>query len=402
VAVYAYKAFDLEQAAHSGTVAADSPKTAREQLRAQGLAVIESFEEVRDTKRPEWLLARSRKAYQLDVVTFGRELSTMLAVGVPMLQALDTVIKQTRGRFKRAVIVLRDEVMAGSPLSEAMQRQPGVFDELSVTLVEVGEASGQLDTVLEELVNFREKSMQFKDRVGTALLYPIIVSTVGIAVAVFLMTFVVPQLIDGLTQAGKPLPGITIAVKSVSDLLVHQWGWLLAGTFGLLAAWTAWITHPKGRRLWHRVLMHVPLVGELIRKQAVVQVAIVMATLLRSGLPFVRALQVARKSARNAVIDDALHACEKAITAGGDIGQALDNSRAFTPTVVQVFTVGQESGQLETMLERLARDYDRQVQTATNRLTALLEPAMIVVLAVGIGIIAFATILPILEAGNVL
>ncbi len=403
MAVFTYRALDAHRSVLTGTLAADSPRAARDRLRAQGLR-IERFEPVVPVgaDRPAWMLARSRRRYEAQVLTLVREVATLLAVGLPLLDGLDTALLSTKGPLQARIQTLRDRVEGGASLAEAMREQPDVFDDLTVTLTEVGQASGRLDEILEELVRFREASVQFRDRVTTALLYPFIVGSIGVAVAVFLMTFVVPQLLDGLVEADRELPWITVAVKTVSDGLTRFWWLLTLGVVGSGVGMIALLSRPKGRALWHRFLMRVPGVGDLIRKQAMVRVAVVLATLLRSGLSFTQSLKVARSSARNAVIEDALRRAEDTIQSGGDISQALEDTRAFTPVVVQVFSVGQASGRLEEMLDRLAKDYDRQVTTATGRLTAVLEPAMIVTLAVGIGIIAFAVILPILEAGNVM
>jgi type II secretory pathway component PulF len=271
-----------------------------------------------------------------------------------------------------------------------------------VSIVEVGENAGTLDVALARLVEFRRRSAGLKNRVVSALMYPCIVLAAGLGVSVFLMTYVVPGLLDVLADTGKELPTATVVVKALSDFLVHWWWALLLGLIGLVGGTGAVLRTEAGRRRWHRAQLKIPLVGELIRKQAVARVAMVMATLLKSGLVFVRAVQIAQRTMRNVVLRDALVACEQAVYAGRDIAAALEGTQAFPPLVIQLFAVGQASGRLEAMLESLAADYDTQVDIASARLTTLLEPLMMVLLAILVGFIAFATILPILEAGNVL
>jgi len=224
----------------------------------------------------------------------------------------------------------------------------------------------------------------------------------GVVVSLFLMTYVVPKLLSVLTYTGKPLPFATQVVKGISDFLLG-YGWavaLAAIVVGIVM--TMVLRDERGRLAWHRMQLGIPLLGDLIRKQGIARVSMVLATLLKSDLVFVKAMQIAQKTAKNQVIRDALHDCEQAVMGGRDISVALEKSGAFPPLVIQVFAVGQASGQLETMLENLAADYDGQVEIASGRLTAMLEPLMMILLAIVVGFIAFATLLPILEASNVL
>jgi general secretion pathway protein F len=403
VAVYSYKAFDaqaagLAAASLSGNVAADTPRQARDLLRKRGLTV-ERLAEVQPTK-PRRVSGRRRDQYK--VTSFARELSTLLAVGTPLSEALETIANQYRGSFHRTVLLLREQVLAGSSLAAAMATQPEVFDELCHNLIEVGEDSGTLDASLDRLAQFRERRAQIRGKLGTALLYPCVVLITAIGVSVFLMTYVVPNILQPLVEEGRPLPLPTRIVKSVSDFLV-QWGWLAA--IGVLAAvgfWIAMLRTKRGRWLWDWLLLRLPLVGSMVSKASFVRIAIVVETLLVGGVVFVRAIQVAAKNTRNVVLRDALMRCEAAVSAGRDIGPALEAAKAFPPLVIQVFSVGQQSGRLEEMLQRLAKDYDEQVAAAAQRLTALLEPVLILLLAVIVATVALATMLPILEAGDVL
>ena len=214
------------------------------------------------------------------------------------------------------------------------------------------------------------------------------------------MTFVVPKILEPLIEQDLPLPFPTRIVKSLSDGLLNWW-WLIAiiGFAIGVALTTAWRS-PTGRRQWDRLLLKLPLVGDLVAKQNLVRVAEVLSTLLKSGIVFVRALQIAQRTVSNRVMREALHCCEAAITAGGDIGAAMEQTAAFPPMAVQVFALGQQSGRMEEMLDRLAKAYDSQVTSASARLAALLEPAIILVLAVMVLFIVLATVLPILEVSD--
>lgn len=407
MAVFAYTAVSSEDSPVSGMIVADTPREARDSLRAQGLTV----QEVRPhadrgaaagpgASRLPWRRNRVRGA-ATKVVSFIRELSTLLAVGVPLLEAIDTIKRQhPRGRFGAALLTLRDRVSGGASLADAMREQPGVFDELCVSVTEVGENSGTLESALERVADFKERSQAFRNKLGTVLLYPAIVLVMAVAVSVLLMTLVVPNLLSALVEAGRPLPLPTRVVKFASDVVVSWWWAILLAVALLAVAVQLVLSSPRGRYAWHRLQLRIPVVGDLVRKQAIVRLSVVLSTLLRSGVVFVRALQIARRTTPNLVLNRALEKCEEAVGAGRDISAALEETGAFGPVVVQVFSVGQQSGRLEEMLDRLATDYDRQVASAAQRLTALLEPALILMLVFVVGFIVLATILPMLQAAE--
>jgi general secretion pathway protein F len=397
MAVFLYKATDPRSADLSGTIAADTPRQARDLLRQRGLIVKDLSENRAASSRKRSGRAGGSK-YQATLFT--RELSTLLSVGVPLLDSLDTIARQHDGRFHVTVLLLRDLVASGSSLANAMRQQPDTFNDLCVNITEVGEDAGTLDTALERLAEFRERSQQLKGRIGTALIYPAIVLVTALLATMFLMTFVVPRILEPLIEQGQPLPFPTRVVKGTSDFLL-SWGWAVAlVAVTLVGSFYAMIRSDKGRWWWHRTVLRLPLIGTLIRKQAIVRVAIVVSTLLKSGIVFLRALEIAERTTKNLVLRDALSRCGKAISAGGEISGALEETQAFPPMVVQIFSLGQQSGRLEEMLERLAVAYDAEVNTAAQRLTAFLEPALIVLLAIMVLFIVMATVLPILEAGN--
>jgi len=401
MAVYVYIASGSDTATVRGTLTADSPRQARDQLRAQGLAIREIVEQTPGAR--EGRLARYLASRQAVKVTgLLQEMATLLAAGIPLLEALDTITRQHEGRFRRSILLLRDRVAAGGSLAEAMALQPALFDDLCRSIVEVGENAGTLDTALERLVEFRRRTAGLKNRVASVLLYPGIVMGIGLAVSVFLMTYVLPNLLGVLRDSGKPLPTTTLVIEGASQLLIGWWWAILLIAAALATGLGAILRTERGRRTWHRLQLRLPLLGDLIRKQAIARMAMVMATLLRSDVVFVRAVQIARRTVSNRIFRDALVACEEAVLAGRDIAAALEQTRAFPPLVIQVFAVGQASGRLETMLENLAADYDTQVDLMAGRLATLLEPIMTILLAIVVGFIAFATILPILEAGDVL
>lgn len=366
MAIFAYQATDLGGGATSGTVAADSPRQARDLLRERGLAVsrMAPLEE-----RAAGRLARRRVArrHQAEVVSFARELATLLSAGISLLSALHTLALQHGRQLRTAIQHLAERIAAG-----------------------------------ERLADFREKALRLRSRVAAALAYPAFVCVMGVGVSLFLMTYVVPKLLATLLEAGKPLPGITLAVKAASDFVVDWWWAALGGLVAVAVAARAALSTERGRLLADRLVLRIPLVGALVRKEATSRIAVVLAALLRSGLQFVDAVRITRGTLRNRLFRRALEDYERAVSAGSDVAAPLAASGAFSPMVVQMLAVGQEAGQLEDMLEEVAATYDQEVASATGRLTAMLEPLLIVVLAVIVGFIALATVLPILEVNNVL
>jgi len=401
MSVFMYRAFDRRLTRVTGTIVADSPRQARDTLRARGLVI----EEVRpgETGRRlnvRWLFQKRGNAARLASVL--HELSTLLSVGVDLVEALDVLARQHRGYFQTAILLLKDRVAGGARLAEAMGEQPGVFDESTIRMVEVGENTGNIDKVLGQLADFQERSLQLKDRVIGALLYPAIVFGTAMGVSLFLMTVVVPMLLTNLVEAGQTLPWPTRVLKGMSDFLLEHGQLLVIAAMGVAVAVTILLNTTRGRLAWHRLLLRIPLIGSLAWRQAISRLAAMIATLMRSGIVYLQAAEIAAKASNNLVLRKAVVESSQEIAEGKDIGVALERTGVFPPVVVHIFSVGQASGQLEDMLERLAADYDRQVVALSNRLASVLEPALILVLAVFVGFILFATLLPILEAGNVL
>jgi len=400
MAVYEYRALDVDRSAVSGTIVADSPRQARDLLREKGLTVAET----RCVRRRSGavLAARRRRSAEGQVVALIRELATLLATGIPLHSALNVLARQHGGRMRAVIQHLIDRVAAGSSLAEAMADRPECFDELSVSIVGVGESTGDLDDALARLADFKERTRQLRSRVVTALLYPAVVCVIGLAVCVFLMTHVVPNLLDTLVQAGRELPLATRVVKAASDFLIGWW-WALLAAAGALAVGVKLLARSEaGALAADRLVLRIPVIGDLIRRECTSRMAVVMAGLLESGLQFVEAVRITRSTMRNSVFRNAMADYERAVSAGSDVAAPLERSGVFSPMVVEILAVGQQSGRLEEMLRRLGKDCEQQVATATARATALLEPLLIVVLAVFVGFIALATILPILEVSDVL
>lgn len=401
MAVFSYVGVDQNSTIVKGTVAADTPRQAREELREKGVRV-RKLDISSERPRRRWVPGITLASYKAQWSTAVHELAMLLHAGIPMLEALDTLGEQNSGKFRAAILGVRDRVAAGSSLAEALRERPDLFDEASVHMVEVGENSGTLDSVLTQLAQFKQKQLQLRDAVTTALVYPIFLVCFGTAAALFLMTSVLPPLLENLQETLTTLPWPTRVAKAVSDTLM-SYGWpliflLVASIFGVVML----VRTERGKEFAHRLILRLPIIGPMAIKQGVSRIAMIIGTLSRSGVELTRAVELAERSTGNVIFKRALHQCGERIAAGEEVADALEQSGAFPPLAVRVFSVGQESGKLDEMLFRLAEDYDAQVATSSARLTSLLEPVLILVLAALVGFLLLATILPILEAGNVM
>ncbi len=399
--VFRYQAVDARKATVRGTVAADTPRQARDELRARGLRVRSLESQQAAAAKSRWHRPSRRRFAGNWAVTI-HELAMLVGAGIPLLDALDTVIAQHRGGYRAALLDVREQVASGAGLADALRRRPEVFDSLSINLVDVGEHTGELEHVLRQLGEFKQRQLQLKDQVLNALAYPLFLVVFGTAATIFLMTYVMPPLLENLQETLKTLPWPTRVVKACSDVLL-QYGLLilLAAAVALGAAMLA-LRVPVIRFRFHRFVLQLPGLGPLLLKQSLSRVAMVLSTLLRSGMVLTQALELASGATRNLVLRDALQACRTSVMEGKEISAALERSGVFPPMAIRIFSVGQETGRLEEMLDQLADDYQRQVATSSARFASLLEPVLIVVLALFVGFVLVATILPILEAGNVL
>ena len=399
--VFQYKAMDMDSSAAAGTVVADTPAQARDMLRGRGLTIMQLSKVAKANRRP-LQLGRISRADRGQAIEFVGELATLLEAGIPLLSALGTLAKQHKGKFQAVVKQLGDRVASGVSLADAMSEHDAYFDDMAISIIRVGESTGSLEHALQRLAEFAEKAQQLRSRVTTALIYPAIVALVGVAVSIFLMTYVVPNLLGTLGQAGKDLPAATQIVKTISDALRNWWWLMLLAVAGVVFGIRQILRTERGRLAFDKSILRVPIIGPLIRKENTSRMAVVLAALLQSGLQFVEAIRITRQTVPNRVFRQALIDYEAAVSAGRDVAGPLEASGVFSPMVVQMLAVGQQAGQLEQMLLKLSTAFDQQVSVATTRLTAVIEPLLIVMLAMLVGFIAFATILPILEVSNVL
>jgi general secretion pathway protein F len=398
MAVYLYRGTDAMSATVQGSVIADSPRQARDQLRSQGIAV-QTMQSNRDLhpRLGSWFAFYRARVQWTQAC---HELSMLLRAGIPLTESLDTLAEQHRGGLRSALSRVRDRVASGASFAAAMSELPQVFDTTTVRLVEVGESAGTLETVLEQLSDYKSRMSKLGDKVFTAMLYPAFLFCFGSGAMIFLMTWVLPPLLENLKETVPVLPWPTRIAKAMSDTVVQYGVWIAVAAAVLLVLVVMAIRSEAGSRRIDRWVLKLPGFGPMIVKQNVSRIAMIIGSLTRSGLTLPAAVELAVASTQNSALRAALQDAHREMASGKEIADSLERSGVFPPLVVRVFSVGRDTGKLEDMLTRLSDDYNQQLDVASARLTALVEPILILTMACFVGFLLLATILPILQAGN--
>jgi len=406
VPLYAYKALDSTGKAIGGLVDAESQRSARQKLRGSGIYPIALAEERQGGARARTplglpFLGERVPAPELAAVT--RQFATLVGAGLPLVESLGALAEQTeRERLKRALAQVRQQVLEGRGLAEALAEHPRIFSPLYVNMVQAGEASGALDVVLGRLADYTENQARLLAKVRSALTYPLIMLVLGSSVLFFLVSYVVPKVTRIFQETQQQLPALTVALLWFSGL-VARWWWLgllllAGGAFAL----RAYARTPAGRLRLDHLQLRVPYLGRLAQKLAVARFARTLATLLASGVALLPALDIVKNIVNNVVLARAIEEARDAIREGQSIAPPLRASGLFPPLVLHMVAVGERSGELETMLARAADAYDSEVENAVTGLTTILEPIMIVFMGGVVLFIVLAILMPIFELNRVI
>ena len=348
-----------------------------------------------DIKLPAWLDIGGKTNLR-DVTVFSRQFATVINAGLPVVQSLAILQRQAeKASLKDALKKIREEVETGLPLSEAMGKHPKIFNRLYVYLVRAGEASGNLDGILERIASYQEKQAALRGKLKSAMTYPGVVLTIALGVTYFLLTGIVPQFAGILTQLGGELPIITKILMALSDFLTHQW-WLLAlmivGTVGGIMLF---YRTDKGKHVIDALLLKTPVVGNLIQKAAIASFSNTFGLLLKSGVNIIEAIEITKGTAGNIIIEDVLEEAKQSVQRGEQISATLINRpKIFPPLVSSMISIGEETGNVDAMMEKIASFYEREVNEAIEGLTAALEPMLIVFLGGVVGFIVAGMFLP--------
>ena len=346
--------------------------------------------------RKDIVLFQRKKIRPKTLMIFTRQLATLIDSGLPLLRGLTVLGKQERDKtLKRTIDKLADGVQSGSTFSDALALHPAIFNNLYVNMVKAGEAGGVLELVLTRLADFQEKSQKIKNKVIAAMVYPMIVMTMAVAIMGFLLVFIVPKFeaIFHDMLGGKELPAITRFVIGISSFVKNHGFILLGGIIAFVVIYKAIARSRPGKAVLDRIKLSLPLFGDVMRKSAISRFSRTLGTLVTSGVPILQALNITRETAGNAVIAKAISRVHESVKEGESIVQPLEASRM----VISMVDVGEETGQLPEMLLKIADVYDDEVDAAVAGMTAALEPLMIVFLAVIVGTIVIALFMPLVS-----
>ncbi|MDZ7801379.1 MAG: type II secretion system F family protein [Trueperaceae bacterium] len=397
--VFEYKARDRSGKVVAATMEATTQREVATALRDKGYFVSEIKSPKRglntDIKLPAWLDIGSRPNTR-DVTIFSRQFATVINAGLPVVQSLAILQRQTdKQGFKNALRRIREDVETGIPLSDAMAKFPGIFNKLYIYLVKAGEVSGNLDGILERVAAYLEKQAELRGKIRTALTYPTVVLVIALAVTFFLLTGIVPQFANILNQLGGELPIITKVLIGISDFLINFWWLLILIIVGAVVGLGLYYRTPNGRRVMDRIALRLPVFGVLIQKTSIANFSNTFGLLLHSGVNIIEALEITKGSAGNAVVEDILDETKESVQRGEQISATLMKyPRVFPPLVSSMTAIGEETGAVDHMMHKIAAFYEREVDEAVASLTAALEPALIVFLGVVVGFIVAGMFLP--------
>ena len=338
------------------------------------------------------------KVGEKDLAIVTRQLATMIDAGLPLVQCLNILAQQQENKvFKKTLNEIRADVEGGSTFSAALKKHPKVFSTLYTNMVEAGEAGGILDTILNRLAAYIEKSLTLKSRIKSAMFYPMTIVSVALVVVVFLLIYVIPTFQGLFANFGATLPLPTVIVLELSNFVRAYLLYMIGGLVGLIMGIRAYYKTAGGRRRIDGLMLQLPIVGPLIRKVAVAKFTRTLGTLVSSGVAILEGLDITARTAGNTVVEEAVQKARAAIAQGKTIAEPLQESKVFPPMVVQMIAIGEQTGALDRMLNKVADFYEEEVDIAVGTLTSLLEPLMVIFLGVVVGGVVIAMYLPIFK-----
>ena len=392
--VYTWKGKSLKGAVMKGELTASSPEEVKAYLRKQRIVPKKISK-----KAKPLFSSMGGKVKDKDLVIFTRQFATMIGAGLPLVQALEILSKQTENQaFAKIIGDIKADVEGGSTYADALKKYPRIFSDLYANMVAAGETGGILDTILVRLAAYIEKAQSLKSKVKGAMVYPSVVVTVAILVIVIIMVFVVPTFSKMFDTLGGILPAPTQLIITMSDFLGGTGGLLtLATIVGIVVFVVQFKKTKRGEKLIDRIILRLPIIGILFRKVAVAKFTRTLGTLISSGVPILDGLNITAKTAGNKIIEESVLVVRKAVSEGKTIAEPLSEAKVFPPMVNQMIAVGESTGALDNMLEKIADFYDDEVDNAVATLTSMIEPCLMVFLGGTVGFIVVAMYLPIFK-----
>jgi type IV pilus assembly protein PilC len=388
---YAYKVRDRGGNLISGTLVADNEGLVLQRLREQGLTPLEVGKQGRSLN----IELTKKKVKLKELSVFSRQFATMVNSGLPILRALSILADQTNnGELAKTLSACRADIEQGSSLSAAMQKHPKVFNDLYVSMVKSGETGGSLDSVLLRLADMIENEVKLRGKIKSAMTYPIAVVALVTLIMSAMLLFVVPQFKSIYGQLGGSLPLPTRLLLAVSDMFKKFWYIVVAGAFLARFLFRRWKATPAGRESVDAFKLRVPVFGSLFHKTALARFAGTLSMLLRSGVPILQALDIVSDTVNNKVISKAVADVQAAVREGESMAKPLSKHKVFPPMVVQMLAVGEETGQVDVMLEKVSTFYNQEVEASVDALTSLIEPLLIAIIGGAVGAAVIALYMP--------
>ncbi len=395
---FTYTAIDVNKKTVKGTVSAESPFAARKHLRTKGLHPTD-VKELSAGEQPRSLGSFFRKGNKGQVIEFTRELSTMLKAGIKLTEALSVLVQQISDpRLKNAINDVKDRVVTGESFADAIGEYHHFFDVIYVSMVRVGEVTGTLEKSLGDMATFMEKRKQVESKFITAMIYPVILILVCFAVVIFLTVSVIPKVAEQIRQAGQELPLITRLMMWVSDVLTSWRVLIVIGAVtGIVWGFKKFFSTVKGAMIRDRMVLSVPIFGNLIKQRIVARFASTLSTLIGSGLSVAESLKIVAEVTGNSIMNRAVRQARDRILSGADIATPLRESGVIEPAIAHMVAVGEKTGELETMLASISESMESNSDVVIERLSAAIEPVIILIMAILVGTIAIAALLPIIK-----
>ncbi len=403
--VYEYKALDRRGKSCKGLIDADSESKARSKLRSSGIYPVSMRESLSKSNKKSGVLGGSLferiKSDEIHVIT--RQLATLIGAGIPLINALASLIEQSANPpLKRILAQIRDSVNEGSSLTNALSQHPKLFSNIYINMVRSGEASGSLDIVLERLADFGENQKALQAKLKAALVYPIFMAVIGTGILAFLISYIVPNITRVFIDMERVLPLPTRMLIFASDAMRNYWWLGLLLIIGLTILVRLFLAREYGRRVWDRIKLSFPITGSVNRKIILARFASTLGSLLNSGVPLITSLQIVSSLVNNRLIAEVIEEAIEKITKGKSMSSALESSVWFPPLFLQMIGVGEQSGQLEAMLDKVSQAYEREVESAIMGMTALIEPIMISAMGAAVGFVVLSILLPIFEMNQMI
>jgi len=393
--VYKYKAIDVSGNSVQGIVDAESIKTANEKLKKQGV-YLSSLKEVNRIKSRKFFPFGRVSISELAIST--RQFSTLISAGLPLEASLSALSEQAEDqKLKEVLTQVKDKVSEGSSLANALNEHPTVFPDLYINLVKAGEASGTLDVVLLRLADFLEKQSALKSKVRSALIYPIFMFFIGMAVVLFMVSFVIPRISKIFEDSQKALPFITVVLIETSNFISQNFIVILILFVAISLLIFRFKNTPRGKMFFDRMALKIPIFGKITSMVVISRFTRTLGTLIASGIPLLDALKISGAVIGNSVYLETLDSVSQNVREGSSLAKPLRDSEVFPPLVTRMIAVGEQTGEMEEMLSKIADIYDQQVETTVSTLTTLLEPVMILGIGAVMGFIVFAILLPIFD-----